>query len=78
MGYELLDLSFRVLFLGLVPILAVTSIASVLIAVLQTATSIKEPALAYSVRLIALLGSLYIVLPTTVELLLEMMQMVLA
>ena len=77
MGYDVLDLAFRILFLGLIPVLAVTSIASVLIAIVQTATSIKEPALAYSIRLISFVGSLYLVLPSTVEMLLEMMQMVL-
>lgn len=78
MTYDVIDLAFRVLFLCLIPVFAVTAIASVLIAALQTATSITEPALAYSVRLLAFLASLYLVLPGTSEALLELMRMVLS
>lgn len=75
MTYDALDLALRILFLALIPLLATTAAAGLLIGILQTATSIQEPALGYSVRLIAFVASVYLVLPGLIEMLIELMQM---
>jgi type III secretory pathway component EscS len=75
MLYDALDMSVRILFLALIPLLSATTGAGVIIGILQTATSIQEPALGYSVRLVAFVASLYLVLPGIIEMLLELMTM---
>lgn len=59
--YEVLRQGFEVLFLACVPVVAVTAIAGLLFAILQSATSIHDSASAYAVRLIAVCCVIYVI-----------------
>ena len=61
---QLLLESLRVLFLIGVPVLAVAVLSGLVVAVLQSATAIYEPALGYSVRVLSVGAVVYIMAPT--------------
>ena len=53
----------RVLFLLAVPVVVAVAVAGTLISALQSATTMKDPASAYAVRLLALVATLYFLYP---------------
>ena len=61
--YEVLEEGIRALFIICLPIVAALSFSGVLVAALQSATSIHEPALGYGVRLVTLIALLYFFFP---------------
>lgn len=62
--YDAMYFCMRSLFLIAVPLVISVSIAGILAAALQGATSIKDNASLYAVKLVALLITLYILLPS--------------
>jgi type III secretory pathway component EscS len=61
--YEAFILGVRVLFLLAVPLVVAVAIAGTVISALQSATTIKDPAGAYAVRLVALVVTIYLMYP---------------
>lgn len=64
MGYDsaleqVMIQGFRVLFMLSLPVLIVASLSGILVGALQAATSIRDPASAYAVRLLALIVVFY-------------------
>lgn len=60
--YDLSIEALRILFLGVLPFLCVAAIAGSLVAALQSATAIHEPALGYAVRILAVTCACYFIL----------------
>jgi type III secretory pathway component EscS len=52
-----------VLFLLAVPVIAAVAVAGIFVSAIQSATTVKDPASAYAVRLIALMIGLYLLYP---------------
>jgi type III secretory pathway component EscS len=73
--YDLLIEALRCLFLYAVPAVAAVAVAGSLVAVLQSATSIKEPALNYGARLLALVLVLYLMLAAASQNLLSLTEL---
>ena len=61
--YESFVLGVRVLFLLAVPVVMAVAVAGTIISALQSATTIKDPAGAYAMRLIALVITIYLMYP---------------
>jgi len=70
--YDIVYLGLQALFLLAVPVVVAVSLAGTIAAVLQSATSIQDPALGYTARLLALLLVLYLVLPSTVDIIISL------
>lgn len=64
---EIIVQGLRALFLLSIPILAGITIAGVFVGILQSVTTISDPAIGYAVRLIAFLGVLYVMLPAFMQ-----------
>lgn len=62
--YEVISQALRALILGILPVVAVASVAGLLTSGLLAAMSIREPAVCYSARLIVLVLALYYFFPT--------------
>jgi len=67
MVFDLVISALRIIFLFLLPVIALTVLASLLAAALQSALSIREPAFGYAIRLGAVAAALYFVLPGIIE-----------
>lgn len=65
MGTELAVVfeGIRALLLIGLPLVAVVGLFGILAAVLQGSTTLVDPAFAYAIRLLALLGALYVLMP---------------
>jgi len=70
--YEVVSQALRVLFLVGAPVIIILSLAGTLIAALQSATTIQEPALGYAVRMIALVALLYFFFPAASQSVLDL------
>lgn len=57
----------KAIFLSAVPVLVVVVVASLLVAGLQSALTVNEPALGYAVRVGALVAVAYLLLPSIIE-----------
>lgn len=77
MEYDITVAGIRILFLFLVPVVLICLVGGLVTGALQTATAIKEPALSYAGRLLALIVALYFVLPGTARGLVELLGVVL-
>ncbi|MBX7145122.1 MAG: flagellar biosynthetic protein FliQ [Oligoflexia bacterium] len=66
--------ALRAFFVLAFPVLAIVSLAGLLIGAFQGATSIKDGASAYAVRLLALIGALYALLPLYSRTLMDLVQ----
>jgi len=73
--YDVIVQGLRVLFLVGFPVVIVLSIAGTVISALQAATTIRDPALGYAVRLIALVLVLYMILPSSLQALSSLAEM---
>lgn len=65
----------RLLFLGLLPLIAIVCLGSVLSTILQASLAIQDHSLAFGIRFIAFLISLYLFLPAIISSLLELAKM---
>lgn len=68
--------ALRVLLLVAVPIAAALALAGTVVAVIEGATAIHEPALGYAIRLAALVAILYFLTPSIIGLLLRLTDLV--
>ena len=75
--YAVIAEGLRTLFLIALPISLGVGIAGTLVGTLQSATTIQDHSLSYVVRLIALVGLLYIFGPMAVEALASLMELAL-
>lgn len=65
--YDITVEAFRVLFIVGGPLIIVAGLSGTLISFLQTVTSLPDPALSYGVRVLAVVATLYLLLPSAVQ-----------
>ncbi|NLF25382.1 MAG: hypothetical protein GX589_06955 [Deltaproteobacteria bacterium] len=73
--YDLVYAALRTLFLSALPVIVAVSLAGTLIAALQSATAINDPAVGYAARLLALLVALYLAVPPSVDAIVSLAQL---
>lgn len=74
--YDALFSAVRLLFLFIVPLLLVVSLVGIFASSLQAITTIREEAVLYSVKLLAVVAVLYFTLPSFIDSLLELSRIV--
>jgi len=60
---EFLILALRTLFVLVVPLVVIASVAGTLVSAIQSATTVQDPATAYVVRMVAVVLALYLLFP---------------
>ena len=77
MNEELVMLAVRTLLLITLPLVLVVTIAGAIVAGLQSATNLHEPAIGYAARLVAILGLMVLLLPDAIQSVLSLAEAVL-
>ena len=72
--YDLAIEAIRLLFVVGGPLIVVTGLAGTLVSLVQTVTSLPDPALSYGVRMLAVVAVLYLLLPSAIQSLMLLMR----
>ena len=72
---DIVNEAARLLFLGLLPLVAIICFGSLLSAILQASLAVQDQTISFGVRFLSLLLGLYLFLPSIISSLLELTQM---